>query len=95
MCNTDGIEKPTAQRTPYSTTYMVLARPDVVCRWASLPLHCQFQSRPVDEFMEDFEQQEKAFKEEVAQSKERNAQRKASLHFTKTMHVECSPLGQH
>eukprot|EP00903_Cladosiphon_okamuranus_P005642 g5608.t1 len=34
------------------------------------------QSRPVEEFMEDFEQQEKAFKEEVAQAKERNAQKK-------------------
>ncbi|CAM9308692.1 unnamed protein product, partial [Hapterophycus canaliculatus] len=33
-------------------------------------------SRPMDEFMEDFEQQEKAFKEEVAQAKERNAEKK-------------------
>eukprot|EP00752_Nemacystus_decipiens_P016374 g14637.t1 len=34
------------------------------------------ESRPVDEFMEDFEQQEKVFKEEVAQAKERNALKK-------------------
>lgn len=34
------------------------------------------QERPIDEFMEDFEQQEKVFKEEVAQAKERNAERK-------------------
>lgn len=36
------------------------------------------QSRPIDEFMEDFEQQEKVFKEEVAQAKEQNAEKKVS-----------------
>lgn len=41
-------------------------------------LTCYPQSRPVDEFMEDFEQQEKVFKEEVAQARERNAERKVS-----------------
>ncbi|CAM9156758.1 unnamed protein product, partial [Laminaria digitata] len=34
------------------------------------------KARPVDEFLDDFENQEKAFKEEVALAKERNAERK-------------------
>lgn len=34
------------------------------------------QARPIDEFMDDFESQEKVFKEEVAAAKERNAERK-------------------
>lgn len=32
----------------------------------------------MDEFLDDFENQEKAFKEEVALAKERNAERKVS-----------------
>lgn len=42
--------------------------------------------------MEDFEQQERVFKEEVAQAKERNAQKKASLHLTIIMRAECVVL---
>lgn len=53
-------------------------------------VNCHVQSRPVDEFMEDFEQQEKLFKEEAARAKERNVQKKASLHLTRIMHAECS-----
>lgn len=52
------------------------------CSHSGVVYCCHVQSRPVDEFMEDFERQEKAFKEKVAQAKERNAQKKASLHYT-------------
>lgn len=37
---------------------------------------CVQQERPVQEFWDDFEQQEKIFKQEVAQAKERNAEKK-------------------
>lgn len=37
------------------------------------------QARPVHEFLDDFENQEKVFKEEVALANERNAERKVSL----------------
>ena len=36
------------------------------------------QARPMDEFLDDFETQEKVFKDEVALAKERNAERKVS-----------------
>ncbi len=51
------------------------------------------QERPIDEFMEDFEQQERVFKEEVAQAKERNADRKVGgcgLDFTR---ITMKPTG--
>lgn len=51
---------------------------------ARLPVLC-VQTRPVQEFWEDFEQQEKVFKEKVAEANERNAERKVS--FRCTMHT--------
>ncbi|CAM9126932.1 unnamed protein product [Scytosiphon promiscuus] len=50
--------------------------PEAEKKKEAMPDKEERQSRPIDEFMEDFEQQEKAFKEEVAQAIERNAEKK-------------------
>lgn len=79
MCNTDETEKPQTTHEPSSTNN---SRSTAVHGFHRCCVRVTFQSRPIDDFMEDFEQQEKVFKEEVAQAKERNAQKKASLHCT-------------
>lgn len=43
------------------------------------------QDRPVQEFWDDFERQEKVFKEEVAEARERNALKKV-MHSTVCLH---------
>lgn len=47
------------------------------------------KTRPMDEFLEEFEQREKVFKEEVARAKEANAERKVRLHLTARVCLIC------
>lgn len=58
-------------------------------RYMNVNLAMFVQSRPIDEFMEDFEQQEKVFKEEIAQAKERNAGKKVRFCVSKHFSARC------